>query len=121
MSEIRPTPFSGTKTTVLIDQTLKGPSATSLAVTQGGSLEPTEDWTGVVIAEGANGAMLLPRDRAILLLQKDSNGEYYIQGFTGWYQVVDEKVQSNPLNTWGTSVNGKTETEFVELLTATLK
>ena len=118
---IRPTPFSGTELTLSIEQTLKGQSQSTIVITQAGGLYPTQDWTGVVIGEGGNGAFLLPGDRAILLLQKDERGGTYIQSSSGWYQVVSGLVNSNPLNPWSASVTGETEEAFVEQLRAAMQ
>ncbi len=122
VSAIKPTPFSGTITTISVDQTFKGQSVSTVVVNQAGGLRPAnQDWTGVTIAQGGNGAMLLPGDRAVLLLENDKRVGYYIQGFSGWYQVVCGLVHSNPGNAWGASVNGITEAAFVQQLQAALQ
>src|SRR5436309_5314856 len=119
--EFSPTPFSGTNTALAIDETLKGSPAPTLKIAQDGGVRPTEDWTGVTISEGGNRAMLLPGDRAVLLLQEDGEdgkGGYYIQGVSGWFQIVNGVVRANSYNEWGPSVEGKTEAEFVEMIKA---
>ncbi len=105
VSAIQPTPYSGTVTTMAVGQTLKGSPVSSVQVTQQGGLRPTLNWTGTSIAEAANGALLLPGDRAVLLLQKTSLG-YEIQSASGWYEIVGGAVQVNSLNTFGASVVG---------------
>ena len=117
---IRPTPFSGMVTTFSVDGALKGPAAPTVVFTQTGGLEPTQDWSGIVIAEGGNGAMLLPGDRAVLLLEWTSLG-YEIQSSSGWYQVVNGVVQPNSLNTWGASIDGIAEAAFLQQLQAALQ
>ncbi len=121
VTEFRPNLLSGTQTTFSVDRTVKGSPVSIVTVTQAGGLEPTQDFTGVIIAEGGNGAMLLPGDRAVLLLEKDKEGTSYIQSVSGWYQVVGGLVQSNAGNTWGDSVNGQTEAAFVQQLQAALQ
>ena len=93
----------------------------TLVVAQAGGLSPTEDGTGVTISEDGKGAMLLPGDRAVLLLQQSSRGGYYIQTASGWFQIVDGLVTANYYNDWRASVEGKTEAEFTELLKAALE
>ena len=117
----RPNLLSGTLTTFSVDQTLKGSRVSTVVVTQAGGLEPTEDLTGVVIAEGGNGGMLLPGDRAVPLLEKDKNGTFYIQSVSGWYQVVGGLVRSNPGNAWRASIDGQTEGAFVQQVQAALQ
>jgi hypothetical protein len=116
-----PTPSSGTNTTFAVSQMLKGSPTATLAIMQIGGLSPTEDGTGVTISEAGNGAMLLPSDHAVLLLQKDGEGGYYIQGVSGWFQIVDGVVRANYFNEWRGSVEGKTEAEFVDMIKAALQ
>ena len=118
VTEFSPTPFSGPNTALAIDETLKGSPAPTLKIAQDGGVRPTEDWTGVTISEGGNRAMLLPGDRGVLLLQEDGKGGYYIQGVSGWFQIVNGVVRANSYNEWGPSVEGKTEAEFVEMIKA---
>ncbi len=115
-----PTPFSGLPTTLSVDQTLKGPESPTVVVTQAGLLEPDDNWTTIRLVEAGSGAILLPGDRAILLLEKTRLG-YEIQSVSGWYQVVDGLVRSNRENTWGSSVDGLTEAAFVQQLRAALQ
>jgi hypothetical protein len=121
VSELQQTAFSGMDTTINVDQAIKGSVASTVVITQSGRIQPTGDWTGVEIVEAVNGAMLLPGDRAVLFLQNtdpagEALGEWYIQSFTGWYQVVDGKTRPNAFTGWGASVEGKTESEFVALV-----
>ena len=126
ISDFRPTPFSGIDTVINVQRTIKGSVGSTIVITQSGRLQPTADRSGIEIGEAANGRMLLPGDRAVLFLQKtepagEASGGYYIQSFSGWYQAVGGKVQSNPFNTFGASVEGKTEAEFVDLLIAAMQ
>jgi len=113
-------PSFGMQTTLSVEQTLKGAPASTVVVTQGGGLEPTKDWAGATLREHENAAMLFPGDRAILLLQEDDAG-YYIQSFSGWFQIVNGVVKPNFYNNWRASVEGKTEAEFVEMLKTALE
>jgi hypothetical protein len=109
-------------TTLSVDKTLKGAPVFTVELAQGGHLSPTEDWTGVTISEEGNRALLLPGDRAILLLQQDGKGGYYIQGVSGWFQVVDGLMRANYYNDWRrASVDGETEAAFVQQLSAALQ
>jgi hypothetical protein len=120
VASLRLTPYSGTPTTFVVDQTLKGQPVSTVEVTQSGGLRPTDNWAGVTIAEGENATFLLPGDRAVLLLQKSKLG-YEIQSVSGWYQIVGGLVHPNSLNSWGTSVNGSTEAAFLQALRAAMQ
>jgi hypothetical protein len=119
VSAIRPrTSLSGTNTTFSVEQTVKGSSISNVTFTQSGFLFPTADYSGAVILQSADGALLLPGERAVLLLQKSSSDGYVIQSVSGWYQVVNGVVRSNGFNRWGESVDGRTEGDFVQMLKA---
>jgi hypothetical protein len=113
ISAIRPMATSGTETTVSVEQTLKGSVGSDVLVDQTGGLFPTPDYKSAVIGQGAE-SLLLPGDRAILLLQKSTtSSDYTIQNISGWYQVVAGVVHG--ISSWSTTtVNGKTEADFVQ-------
>ncbi len=121
VSAIRPTsPLGGTDTTFSVEQTLKGPGTSTVFLHQSGLLFPTPDYSGATILQAADGALLVPGDRAVLLLQKSSTGGYSIQSISGWYQVVSGVVRSNGFSSWGKSIDGQTEAEFVQALKAAI-
>ncbi len=119
VSAIQPkSSFGGTDTTFSVEQTLKGPAATSVLFTQSALFFPTPNFKGTTILQAADGALLVPGDRAVLLLQKSTTGGYAIQSISGWYQVSGGVVRSNGYNTWGKSIDGQTEAGFVQLIKA---
>jgi hypothetical protein len=111
---ITPTTFSGTNTTLGVDQVVKGTTQSPLTNNQGGGLRPTLDWTGVTIADEPGSPLLLPGDRAILFLQVDNLGRLYIQSVSGWYQVTGGLVTASAGNPFASSVTGKTEATFIQ-------
>ncbi len=111
----------GTLTTVAVDQTLKGSPESTVTYMQGSQISPAEDWSGITVSEAPNEGLLVPGDRAVLLLQHNDDVGYYVQNVTGWYRVVDGAVKANYFNEWGASVEGKTEAEFVEMIKAALQ
>jgi hypothetical protein len=120
VSDIRVPRFTGhVQATLSVERTIKGAPVSTVALTQGG-ISPTVDWTGATLNEFENGPMLFPGDRAVLLLQQYDTG-YEIQSFSGWYRVADGKVEALRLNTFGAEVAGKTEQEFIEMLTAAVQ
>ena len=122
VSAINPTPFNGTDTTFVVDQTIKGHSMSSVALKQSGGLRPTPDWKGVTIGDAPNGALLLPGDRAVLLLEKERGSDQYeIQSYSGWYQVVDGSLRTTTLHSWWSSYDGVSESAFIEVLRAAVR
>lgn len=118
VSGFHPRPFSGIETTLSVDRVLKGPPTPTITVIQSGALQPTPDWSGVFIVQPVEEPLLLPGDRAVLLIQTAPDGTFYIQSGTGFYQVVNGAVQPGPVNTWGLSVRCMTEPAFLRQLTA---
>jgi len=118
VSGFQPTPSSGTNVTMSVDRVLKGPSTPTITVNQAGGLHPSLDWSGVFILQSEGEALLLPGDRALLLLQRAPDGSLYIQGATGFYQIVNGTVQPGTVNQWGSTVKGLTEAAFLQQLTA---
>lgn len=116
-----PSPHGGTFTTVAVDEALKGYAASSITFFQGSRVSPTDDGLGVTVSEAPNEGLLVPGDRAILLLQRGSDGNYHIEHVTGWFQIVDGLVKANYFNDWRASVVGKTEAEFVDMIKAALQ
>jgi hypothetical protein len=111
----------GTFTTVAVDLALKGSPASSVTFFQGSHVSPTSDGLGVTVSEAPNEGLLVPGDRAILLLGRGSDGNYHIEHVTGWFQIVDGVVKANYFNDWRAAVEGKTEAEFVEMIKAALR
>jgi hypothetical protein len=62
----------------------------------------------------ADGALLLPGDRALLFLQANGSGGYVIQSISGWHAVVGGVVHPHALNPWARSVDGETEAVFIQ-------
>ena len=118
VSSIMPTPFSGTYVNLTIDQTIKGPASSSLIIDQAGGLRPTPDWSGIVIAQLDGESMLLPGDRAVLLLEKSPTGGYFVQSVSGSFSVVNGLIQPTPLNPFGQSIAGLTEGAFIQQVIA---
>ena len=116
-----PIPRGGTLTTLAVEETLKGSPAATVTYMQGSQISPTEDWTGVTVSEAPNEGLLVPGDRAVLLLQRNDEGVYLVQHVSGWFRIVDGSVKANGYNDWSVSVNGRSEADFVQQLTAALQ
>jgi hypothetical protein len=115
---ILPAGGGGTETNFTVDQVVKGSPASSVSILQASSLFPTPDYKSAIIGDSDGGPLLLPGDRAALLLKKSPTGDYTIESISGWYQITGGGVRSNILNTWGQSFNGKSEADFIQLLKA---
>ena len=126
VSEVRPTQGVAIDTVFTVEHAMKGTVGSTIAISQAGRLQPTQDGSSVEIVQAANAPLLIPGDRAVLFLQETesaggASGGYYIQSSSGWYQVVDGKIRASPVNTFAASVNAKTEAEFLDLLTVSLR
>lgn len=84
---------------VRVEETLKGSADQALTVIQAGGPQPaTADWEGMVLAELISDPLLLPGDRAVLLI--DTVGQdSYVQAHTGQLRISGDTIaalQSNP-------------------------
>jgi hypothetical protein len=121
VSSITATPFAGTDTTFSVERTLKGAPMTTVVVNQAGGPRPTLDWTGMTIADGVGEPLLLPGDRAVLMLQKLDATRYEIQNITGWNAVVSGLVHASNLSPFANTINGQTLATFIaEIQAATV-
>jgi hypothetical protein len=116
---IRSTTFDGAYVTFSVERAMKGSSASSIQIHLGGGLRPTQDWSGVFLAERANSPLLLPGDRAILLLRKEPGSAVYdVQSFTGMYRVISGKVSALLGNPFAYAVEGQSEDAFIARLSS---
>ncbi len=118
ITAVRPTALSGTMTTASVEQTLKGPKASNLEIHQFWHLLPANpDNTGIQMVVGGDNPALLPGDRAMLFLQKQSNGGYYLE-VGGAFPIVAGVVRASGYPDWQRSANGENEHDFMELVKA---
>ena len=114
VAEVQPTAMNGTESSFSISRTLKGPSRSTLDVKQSwGLYPPNPDYTGIVIALGCDNMPLLPGDRAILFLEKLTDGTYSIE-VSGAFPVSGGAVHAQGYPAWQRSADGETEAEFVQ-------
>jgi hypothetical protein len=112
-----------TQVQLVIETALKGELSGEIVVTQPGGPEPYPDWESMRLATAPANPLLLPGERAFLLLEYDDAAEtFYVLPWTGQYQIDHEGLVS-PLDTnpFASSVDGLTESEMtasVEAATA---
>lgn len=85
--------------TFAVEQVLKGVAGPTVTIQQAGGPMPDRAWGGGTLAIAANAPLLLPGDRAILFLHRDTGGTYYVQSFTGMYRIengVTDALEGNP-------------------------
>lgn len=120
VTRIKPDPKPyGTTVSLHVERLVKGSAGSDIEVWQASHLEPTLDWAGAVIVDAPWGPLLLPGDRAVLLLNSATQpGKWVAEEFTGTYLVHDGKVRSLSGNPFATSVDGLDESSFVSRIAA---
>jgi hypothetical protein len=93
VTEVRPTVFSGTSTTIRVYNSMKGSPGSSIEIVQMGGLEPTSDWQGVTIVSAENAPFMVPGDQALLFVFKNSQGRLETEGWNGSLQIEDGLIQ----------------------------
>lgn len=123
VTKIRPAGLAATDVMVRVDRAHKGDAGSTLVIREAGGLMPSQDWNSVYIAEAASEPLLLPGDRAVLLLNRSTvaPGEYEVEGFTGIYKLNSGKITSVPGNPFGADFDGQTELRFNNEVAAAIK
>lgn len=108
-----------TYVTAHVEDKLKGSVPSTIIFRQNGGLVPSPDWSAVEIEDVDTEPILLPGDRAILLLNNDSvaassttyhAGQYLIEPWTGEYRLdASDSVVPVPLNPFKATVAGEPE------------
>jgi len=108
--------------TVTVVGQAKGSVAHSIVVHQLGGVIPTLDWSGAMIEDADGQPMLLPGDRAVLLLTRSADGgSYRLESYTGEYLVdAGGDVAAMPGNPFHDQVTGLTEQAFHAVVAAAL-
>lgn len=114
---IRLTAFDGTYVTLDVVGVVKGNAPGTILIHQGGGLRPSPDWKGMFIADALDAPLLVPKDRALVFLQKGSAG-FEIQGFTGLYRSKLGKLSAVEGNPFAGTVNGALEADFITTVKA---
>ncbi len=100
---------------IAINQSIKGTLVGQVTVLQPGGPEPYPDWSTAVLVVNDADPLLLPGDRAVLLLDRhDETGAYELQPWTGRYLIGgDNKLTPLEGNPFAVEVDGKTLDEFL--------
>jgi hypothetical protein len=106
-----------TETTFRVERTAKGSAASTISITQSGGIRPGADLDHPVMAVSEFTPMLLPGDRAVLLLEradKEGPGHLRIQNFSGEYRSDSaRKVRSTHGNKFH-DVDGMSESAIMD-------
>jgi len=101
-----------------VDRSLKGAADSDLTILQPGGPQPAgPDWRGMVLAQSDAEPLLLPGDRAILLIG-DGGVHKYVQPHTGELRIDGNRVTPLDTNHARASIDGKTLSEVILLLLA---
>ena len=103
----------GATVTFVVDRTLKGELGDSVTIEQGGGPMPNPDWESGTLAYAENAPLLLPGDRAILLLEPADGGAWWVQSFTGIYRIEGPVVRALDGNPFRGDVDGMPLETFV--------
>lgn len=106
----------GSSMTLKVEAVLKGKAGSAITVSLPGGPQPKNlEFTDVLLAEGEASPILLPGDRAMLLLQRSADGaDFSVQAYSGQYRIdSSDKVSALPGNTFGRTVAGMNITDFV--------
>lgn len=109
-----------TLTLRVVGRGLKGGGAQTLTVVQSGGLWPDPDFKGASLSIDEASPLLLPGERAILLLDPERRrpGAFRPQSVSGIYKVVDRRVRSVRGNPFGKAVEGLRQGELAMALRA---
>ena len=101
----------GARTTFEFTDPIKG-SGSTYVITQTGGPFPDPDWETARLHVGPNDPLMRPGTRALLFLQHDAaTGLYYVQSFTGHYEILGGRVRALDGNSFAKAIDGKTEAE----------
>jgi hypothetical protein len=113
--------FVGTHLTVEVQSVAKGPvqPGTIIRVLMGGGPMPTLDFKGAALAIYENAPLLLPGDRALLVLEGPlASGEYYPQSWTGLYNLHQGTVRALEGSPFRSQIDGLSEEAVIALAAA---
>ena len=113
--------FAGTHLTVEVQSAVKGPAraGTSIRVWMGGGPFPDQEFKAGTLAIYENAPLLLPGDRALLLLEGPlPPGEYYPESSTGLYNLEGGVARALEANPFGAQVDGLPEAAFKAMVEA---
>lgn len=114
---IRPTAFDGTYVSVHVVRPLKGRASGDITVHQPGGLQPTPDWSGVIIVDAESMPLMLPGDDVFLCLQNGVSG-YEPQSFTGIYWNTPTGIAAVSGNPFAKTVRGLSPERFESTITS---
>lgn len=109
---------NGTLLQVQVDRTVKGQAGPAVLVFTGGGLFPDADFVHASLSIAESAPLLLPGDRAVLLLQDTGrvDGALEVQPFTGEYVSTAGRVTALPGNPFAADVAGRTEAQLLTQL-----
>jgi hypothetical protein len=110
--------FDGTIVTIRLDSVAKGAliQGQTMQVRMAGGPEPYQDYKDGYLAYAKEAPLLLPGDRAVLFLNRDTVGEYEPHAFTGVYNIVNGQVRALDGNPFKQVTEGLTEAAFMTLI-----
>ncbi|HSP53995.1 MAG TPA: hypothetical protein VLS25_00275 [Dehalococcoidia bacterium] len=110
----------GARTQFRLTDALKGNSGTYTIAQTGGPF-PNHDWESGQLQIAPNDPLMRPGTRALLFLQRDTGPDvYHVQSYTGHYEITDGRVRALPLNDFAEAIDGKSETEALDLTSQAL-
>jgi hypothetical protein len=121
-SQANATALPESDVTVTVVNQAKGSVPRSIVLHQLGGVVPTLDWSGALIEDADGQPLLLPGDRAVLLLIRNPGGaSYRLESYTGEY-LIDSRgyVTAMAGNPFHDSVTGATERAFEAAIAAAL-
>jgi hypothetical protein len=105
-----------------VESFLKGDSIDqqTLRIWMSGGPEPRRDFAfeSATLTYSVAAPLLLPGDRAVLLLQNHARIGLYVQDFSGHYLVKNGRITPLPGNEFRNELSGLTEGSFVTRLTS---
>jgi hypothetical protein len=104
-----------------IEHALKGPVSKEITFVQGGGPRPDPEWKKATLVEAPADPLLLPGDRAVLLLNYYAEpGWYEAQPWTGQYRLnEDGTISANEFNPFRRIVDDLSLDQFLALIEAT--
>jgi len=110
----------GARTQFRLTEAIKGNRGTYTLAQTGGPF-PNHDWKSGQMQIAPNDPLMKPGTRALLFLQLDTSlNVYHVQSYTGHYEVVDGRVRALDLNGFAGAIDGKSETEALDLTSQVL-
>lgn len=100
-----------------VERTAKGRAPGQITVRQDHGVRPQDDFTGASMIVEPTAPVLLPGDRAVLLLAKEKDA-YGIGVYSGAYASSGGKVRSTEGNSFRGEVDGLTEDELMDRIEA---